>query len=161
MEHDLRAGGSVMDRPDARVQKQNNVVKIRRFPIRPQQPLGKLVAHSYDVGKQSLRSQCPQNAECKVVNRLGQLLRLHTAPSLRDGLLAGVCPEIAVVEVQHPVDSGIAQTLCHGDGFGKVIGARTIGGAILAVGIIPQPQPNQIHSIAFQNLNSVVLSAAI
>ena len=106
MQHDLHPRCGVPDGLNTRVQEQHDVFKIGRPAVRPQQPVGQLIPHRRDGGKQAAAYQRGHYGKCKIIDGSGQRLRLHSPPAFGNGLLAGVCPEIAVVEIQHPIDPG-------------------------------------------------------
>ena len=161
MQHDLHPRCGIPDGLNTRVQEQHDVFKIGRSAERPQQSVGQLVAHRRDGGKQAAVCQRVHYGKRKIIDGPGQRYRLHSLPVLGNDLLARVCPEITVVEIQHPIDTGVFQPLCHLHGAQQIVGACAVGDAIFAVGVVPQPQPYQIHAVPLQNRNGIIFQTVI
>src|SRR5437660_8328321 len=78
----------------------------RDFSLRPQHPVGNLIAGLHYVDGGALAGETFNHFPCVAVYSIGECWEILALPALRRWLLARVSPEVAVVEVEQELETG-------------------------------------------------------
>ena len=81
----------------------------------------------------------------------GLFLDIHTGPGLGDHLLAGVGPEVGVVEVHKKLHAVLGSPLADGNGGVKIAVAAAVAPAGAVKGVHPHPDPDVVDAVFRQN----------
>ena len=161
MEHHLGLRRPLPDGTDAGREQPGDSPEIGGLPHRPEQALGDLIAHRHHLGQQVFPLQRLQHLGGVVIDRPGQPLLVQAHPGLGHPLLAGIRPEITVVEIQQPVQPRRLDTAGQADDAGQVIGARPVGLSLWRIGVVPEADAHQIGAVAFEDLQGVSLLSPV
>ena len=94
-----------------------------------------------------------------VVERLGLGLDVHVLPRERDHLLAGVGPEVGIVEVDDQFQPGLRRALADLDGRADVVvaAAEAVPGRV--AGMVPDAHADVRHAVVGEDLKEILLLA--
>ena len=121
---------------------------VGRSACGPQQAVGQLVAHLHHLRLHAGGPAGAQHVPCIPVDRRLQPRFIQVLPRLGRRLLAGVRPEVGVVQIQQPGHAGIFGAPGQSQHRRQVAHTRPVVVSRPVVGVVPQPQPDPVDAIA-------------
>ena len=142
---------------NSRIHQHGNTLIIRPLSVRPQQTVGQFISHLYHIRQDALPLKFTQYRHRIVVHSRLQTFSRIVIPGLGLYLLAGICPEVAVMEIQQHVHAPLFHPLCHLHGSFHVIGARPIRLSLSGIRIVPEAETYCIGTVFLQNCQQISL----
>ena len=98
---------------------------------------------------------------CVLIQGFGLLVNIHSLPCLRCHLLAGVCPEVGIMEIHQQLHARRRCPLANGNGIFNIAVAAAVAVARCVEGIVPDADTDVVDAVFTEDLIDILFGAFV